>query len=186
MLKLDLDMKMYSDVELEVFLVELTKAYDHMNCLFEPAEEYSMFELNISKNPIYDGYCESTMKSIERLVETIKTEQTLRSTLKDEMMKKLDAYTIAELTDLHFNVQNEIAHQRDILSKISDSDGTNFKKDIEEFIEKQENYLVLLTDTIKKRASESTTTEENNTNEEEETTTPTNTLGMSLGSSYRG
>lgn len=185
MLKLDLDMKDYSDVELEVFLVELTKAYDHMMCLSEPTEEYSMFELDVTKNAIYNGYVESTRKSIERLMETIKTEQTLRATLKEEMMKKLDSYTIAELTDLHFNVQNEIAHQRDILEKLSDSDGTNFKRDIEDFIEKQENYLTLLTDTIKKRASESSsptepTTDEGETTDPEQGVTP---LGMTLGSS---
>lgn len=160
MLKLDIDMKGYTDVELEVFSKELTRALNHMNHLTEPVEEYEMFELDITKNVIYSGYVESTKKSIERLLQTIETEQALRDTLKEEMMKKLESYSISELTDLHFNVQNEIAHQRDILSKISESDGTNFKRDIEEFIEKQENYLTLLTDTIKKRASEAETNNE--------------------------
>ena len=177
MLKLDLDMKEYSDVELEVFSKELQRALNHMNHLTEPTEEYSMFELDITKNVIYSGYVESTKKSIERLLQTIETEQALRDTLKEEMIKKLDSYSIAELTDLHFNVTNEIEHQRDILSKLSEEDGTNFKRDIEDFIEKQTNYLTLLEDAIKTRAN--TTTEE----PVEEEPVGSSGLGMSLGSS---
>lgn len=151
MLKLDIDMKDYSDVELEVFSKELGRALNHMNHLTEPVEEYEMFELDITKNVIYAGYVESTKKSIERLLETIHTEQALRETLKEEMIKKLDTYTVAELADLQFNITNEIEHQRDILSKLNEEDGTNFKRDIEDFIEKQECYLTLLADAIKKR-----------------------------------
>lgn len=170
-------MKDYTDVELEVFAKELGRALNHMNHLTEPTEEYSMFELDITKNLIYSGYIESTRKSIERLLETIHTEQALRNTLKEEMIKKLDSYSIAELTDLHLNITNEIAHQRDILSKLSEDDGTNFKRDIEDFIERQENYLTLLTETIKKRVTpveEETGTDDNNTNTDDNTGDDTN------------
>lgn len=153
MLKLDLDMSAYTDVELEVFSKELNRALNHMNHLTEPTEEDAIFELDITKNVIYAGYTESTRKSIERLIETITTEQTLRNTLKEELIKKLDTYTISELADLQINVTNEIAHQRDILSRLSEEDGTNFKRDIEDFIEKQESYLNLLTDAIKRRTT---------------------------------
>ena len=181
MLKLDLDMSAYTDVELEVFSKELNRALNHMNHLTEPTEEDSIFELDITKNVIFAGYTESTRKSLERLIETITTEQTLRNTLKEEMIKKLDAYTVSELADLLFNVQNEVAHQRDIISRLSEEDGTNFKRDIEDFIEKQENYITLLTDAIKRRAPESTTTEPTT-----EPTTSVPSVGMSLGSTYNG
>ena len=153
MLKLDLDMSAYTDVELEVFSKELNRALNHMNHLTEPTEEDAIFELDITKNVIYAGYTKKKKKSIERLIETITTEQTLRNTLKEELIKKLDTYTISELADLQINVTNEIAHQRDILSRLSEEDGTNFKRDIEDFIEKQESYLNLLTDAIKRRTT---------------------------------
>ncbi len=178
MLKLDIDMKDYTDVELEVFSKELNRALNHMNHLTSPTEEDSIFELDITKNAIYAGYAESTRKSIERLIETIHTEQALRETLKEEMIKKLDTYTTAELVDLQINVTNEIAHQRDILSRLSEEDGTNFKRDIEEFIEKQENYLTLLTDAIKKRATPEVVPEE------PAGSTGGAGLGSSLGSSH--
>ena len=186
MLKLDIDMKDYTDVELEVFAKELTRALNHMNHLTEPVEEYEMFELDITKNAIYSGYVESTKKSIERLLQTIETEQALRDTLKEEMIKKLDTYTTAELVDLQFNVTNEIAHQRDILSRLSEDDGTNFKRDIEDFIEKQENYLTLLTDAIKKRATPPTTddTPDESVPEVPAGSTGGSGLGSSLGASH--
>ena len=180
MLKLDIDMKDYTDVELEVFSKELNRALNHMNHLTSPTEEDSIFELDITKNAIYAGYAESTRKSIERLIETIHTEQALRETLKEEMIKKLDTYTTAELVDLQINVTNEIAHQRDILSRLSEEDGTNFKRDIEEFIEKQENYLTLLTDAIKKRATPPTTDEPEEPVEPEETPS-TPAVGLIMG-----
>ena len=108
MLKLDLDMSAYTDVELEVFSKELNRALNHMNHLTEPTEEDAIFELDITKNVIYAGYTESTRKSIERLIETITTEQTLRNTLKEELIKKLDTYTISELADLQINVTKVI------------------------------------------------------------------------------
>lgn len=153
---LNVDMRVYSDIELEMFAKELTDALNHIEYLSEPEEEYSEFAdiIDITKSPIFFGYTESVRKSIDRILNTIYTEQELRSTLREELMKKLDAYSISQLTDIFFTVSTDIAQHKDLLEMLSEEDGTLFKKDTENYIEKQERYLKLITDVIKKRNAE--------------------------------
>ncbi len=150
---LNVDMRIYSDIELDMFVKELTDALNHIEYLSEPEEEYAEFVdyIDVTKSPIFFGYVETVRKSIDRLINTIYTEQELRSTLREELMKKLDAYSIAQLTDIFFTVSTDIAQHKDLLEMLSEEDGTLFKKDTENYIKKQERYLKLITDVIKKR-----------------------------------
>lgn len=150
---LNVDMRSYSDIELDMFVKELTDALNHIEYLSEPEEEYAEFAeyIDVTRSPIFFGYVETVRKSIDRLINTIYTEQELRSTLREELMKKLDAYTNAQLTDIFFTVSTDIAQHKDLLEMLSEEDGTLFKKDTENYIKKQERYLKLITDVIKKR-----------------------------------
>ena len=154
---LNVDMRIYSDIELDMFVKELTDALNHIEYLSEPEEEYAEFVdyIDVTKSPIFFGYVETVRKSIDRLINTIYTEQELRSTLREELMKKLDAYSIAQLTDIFFTVSTDIAQHKDLLEMLSEEDGTLFKKDTENYIKKQERYLKLITDVIKKRNEDS-------------------------------
>ena len=169
---LSADMSVYSDIELEFFVKELTDALDCVERLSEPDEEYDSCAIAITRSPIFFGYTEAARKSIDRILNTIYTEQELRSTLKEEMMKKLDAYSLSQLTSIYYTVITDIEQHKDLLEMLSDEDGTSFRKDTENYIEKQERYLKLITDVIKKRNAETPTTdpvEETPTNN-----TPTN------------
>lgn len=156
---LSADMSVYSDIELEFFVKELTEALDCIERLSEPEEEYETFDIDITRSPIFFGYTEASRKSIDRILNTLYTEQELRSTLKEEMMKKLDAYSLSQLTSIYYTVITDIEQHKDLLEMLSSEDGTSFRKDTENYIEKQERYLKLITDVIKKRNAETPTTD---------------------------
>ena len=170
---LNADMSVYSDIELEFFVKELTDALNSVEFLSEPENEYSSFDIDITRSPIFFGYAEAVRKSIDRILNTIYTEQELRSTLKEEMMKKLDAYSLSQLTSIYYTVLTDIEQHRDLLEMLSEEDGTSFRKDTESYIEKQDRYLKLITDVIKKRNAE--------TPKPEDETTPTGTDHTSSG-----
>lgn len=147
---LSADMSVYSDIELEVFVKHLSDALENIESLSDD-EEYSNFDVDLTRSPIFFGFTEVARKGIERILNTIYTEQELRNTLKEEMMKKLDAYSTAQLTSIYYTVITDIEQHKDLLSMLSEEDGTLFKKDTELYISKQESYLKLITDVIKKR-----------------------------------
>ena len=147
---LSADMSVYSDIELEVFVKHLSDALENIESLSDD-EEYSNFDVDLTRSPIFFGFTEVARKGIERILNTIYTEQELRNTLKEEMMKKLDAYSTAQLTNIYYTVITDIEQHKDLLSMLSEEDGTLFKKDTELYISKQESYLKLITDVIKKR-----------------------------------
>ena len=93
---LSADMSVYSDIELEVFVKHLSDALENIESLSDD-EEYSNFDVDLTRSPIFFGFTEVARKGIERILNTIYTEQELRNTLKEEMMKKLDAYSTAQL-----------------------------------------------------------------------------------------
>jgi len=164
---LSADMSVYSDIELEFFVKELTEALDCIETLSEPEEEYAEFAdyIDVTKSPIFFGYTEGARKNIDRILNTIYTEQELRSTLKEEMMKKLDAYSLSQLTSIYYTVITDIEQHKDLLEMLSEGDGTSFKKDTENYIEKQDRYLKLITDVIKKRNDEAGQNTGNNDNQ---------------------
>ena len=147
-------MSVYSDIELEYFVKNLVDALDSIEALSEENEDTSHFDIDVTRSPIFFGYTEVARKGIDRILNTIYTEQELRNTLKEEMMKKLDAYSTSQLTSIYYTVLTDIEQHKDLIEMLSEEDGTSFKKDTELYISRQESYLKLITDVIKKRNSE--------------------------------